>query len=68
MQLHFGEKDASIPMTDVEIIKQKRGGDSEIFVYPDGGTASIATSAAASTRRAAKTWPGSAPRTSCTST
>ena len=24
-QLHFGEKDASIPMTDVEIIKQKRG-------------------------------------------
>ncbi len=23
-QLHFGEKDASIPMTDVEIIKQKR--------------------------------------------
>ena len=32
---HFGEKDASIPMTDVEMIKQKRGGDSEIFVYPD---------------------------------
>ena len=35
-QLHFGEKDASIPMTDVEIIKQKRGGDCEIYVYPDG--------------------------------
>jgi carboxymethylenebutenolidase len=34
-QLHFGEKDASIPMTDVEIIKQKRGGDCEIYVYPD---------------------------------
>ena len=33
-QLHFGEKDASIPMTDVELIKQKRGGDCEIFVYP----------------------------------
>ncbi len=31
--MHFGEKDPSIPMTDVEIIKQKRGGDSEIFVY-----------------------------------
>jgi carboxymethylenebutenolidase len=33
-QLHFGEKDASIPMSDVEIIKQKRGGDCEIYVYP----------------------------------
>ena len=27
--MHFGEKDASIPMTDVELIKKKRGGDSE---------------------------------------
>jgi len=34
-QLHFGEKDASIPMNDVELIKQKRGGDCEIYVYPD---------------------------------
>ena len=34
-QLHFGDKDASIPMTDVATIKQKRGGDSEIHVYPD---------------------------------
>ena len=33
MQMHFGEKDQGIPMTDVEIIKQKRGGDSEIYVY-----------------------------------
>jgi carboxymethylenebutenolidase len=33
--MHFGEKDASIPMTDVELIKQKRGGDAEIFVYAD---------------------------------
>jgi carboxymethylenebutenolidase len=32
--MHFGEKDASIPMTDVDMIKQKRAGDSEIFVYP----------------------------------
>ena len=32
-QLHFGEKDASIPMSDVETIKQKRGGDCEIYVY-----------------------------------
>jgi carboxymethylenebutenolidase len=36
-QLHFGEKDASIPMSDVEAIKQKRGGDCEIYVYPDAG-------------------------------
>jgi carboxymethylenebutenolidase len=36
-QLHFGEKDASIPMTDVEIIKQKRSADCEIYVYSDAG-------------------------------
>jgi carboxymethylenebutenolidase len=36
-QLHFGETDASIPMSDVELIKQKRGGDTEIYVYPDAG-------------------------------
>jgi carboxymethylenebutenolidase len=35
-QLHFGEKDASIPMSDVEIIKQKRP-DCEIYVYKDAG-------------------------------
>jgi carboxymethylenebutenolidase len=35
VQLHFGEKDAGIPMSDVEIIKQKRGGDCEIYVYPE---------------------------------
>ena len=34
-QLHFGEKDASIPMSDVATIRQKRGGDCEIYVYPD---------------------------------
>ena len=33
-QLHFGEKDASIPMSDVETVKQERGGDCEIYVYP----------------------------------
>src|ERR1043166_2400035 len=32
-QMHFGEKDASIPMSDVEAIKQKRDGDCEIYVY-----------------------------------
>jgi carboxymethylenebutenolidase len=36
-QMHFGEKDQSIPMTDVETIKQKRGGDCEIYVYKDAG-------------------------------
>ena len=32
-QLHFGEKDAGIPLTDVETIKSKRP-EVEIFVYP----------------------------------
>src|SRR4051794_5192041 len=32
-QLHFGEKDAGIPLTDVEIIKTKRP-DVEVYVYP----------------------------------
>jgi carboxymethylenebutenolidase len=34
VQMHFGEKDQSIPMTDVEMIKTKRP-DCEIYVYPD---------------------------------
>jgi carboxymethylenebutenolidase len=32
-QLHFGEKDAGIPLSDVEIIKTKRP-DVEVFIYP----------------------------------
>ena len=32
-QLHFGEKDAGIPLSDVETIRAKRS-DVEIFVYP----------------------------------
>jgi len=32
-QLHFGEKDTSIPLADVEIIKSKRP-DVEVFIYP----------------------------------
>jgi len=35
-QLHFGAKDQSIPMTDIEIIKQKRS-DCEIYVYQEAG-------------------------------
>lgn len=34
-QLHFGEHDEHIPMTDVEKIKAKRP-DCEVFVYPAG--------------------------------
>lgn len=33
-QLHFGEKDSGIPLTDVETIKAKRP-EIEVFVYPD---------------------------------
>ncbi len=32
-QLHFGEKDAGIPLTDVDTIKTKRP-DVEVFIYP----------------------------------
>src|SRR6202040_3113828 len=35
-QMHFGEKDASIPMSDVETIKKKHP-ECEIFIYPDAG-------------------------------
>ena len=33
--LHFGDQDQSIPMSDVEIVKQKRP-DCELYVYPAG--------------------------------
>lgn len=33
-QMHFGEKDASIPMTNVESVRTKRP-ESDIHVYPD---------------------------------
>jgi carboxymethylenebutenolidase len=36
VQLHFGEKDASIPLTDIELIRQAQPGV-EIFVYPGAG-------------------------------
>ena len=32
-QLHFGEKDTGIPLSDVETIKTKRP-EVEVFVYP----------------------------------
>ena len=36
VQMHFGAKDHGIPLTDVEIIKQKRP-ESEVYVYDDAG-------------------------------
>ena len=36
VQMHFGENDQSIPMTDVETIKQKRP-ECEIYVYKGAG-------------------------------
>lgn len=35
VQMHFGETDASIPLSDVELIRQKRP-DTEVHVYPAG--------------------------------
>ena len=57
-QLHFGEKDAGIPLTDVETIKAKRP-EVESTSIPARSTASIATSAQATTRPA-PTSPGRA--------
>jgi carboxymethylenebutenolidase len=37
VMMHFGETDQAIPMSDVDNIKKKRGGDSEIHVYPVAG-------------------------------
>jgi carboxymethylenebutenolidase len=34
LQMHFGEKDQGIPMTDVEMIKKKQP-NAEIYTYPD---------------------------------
>lgn len=35
VQMHFGEQDANIPMSDVAIIKEKRP-EAEIYTYPAG--------------------------------
>jgi len=34
VQMHFGEKDAGIPLSDVETIKQKQP-QAEVYIYPD---------------------------------
>ena len=36
VQLHFGEKDAGIPLSDVELVRQAQPGV-EIHLYPDAG-------------------------------
>jgi carboxymethylenebutenolidase len=36
VQMHFGDQDQSIPMSDVETIKQKRP-DCEVHIYPGAG-------------------------------
>ena len=58
MQMHFGEKDQGIPMTDVETVKAKRGGDSEIYVYPDAGHGFHCDERQSYTKAASETaWP-----------
>ena len=64
--MHFGEKDASIPMTDVETSSRSAAATPKSTSTPTRSTASTATSAAASTTRAPRP-PGSAPWTSCAS-
>jgi carboxymethylenebutenolidase len=57
MQMHFGEKDQGIPMTDVETIKQKRT-ESEIYVYPGAAHGFHCDERASYNEDASKTaWP-----------
>ena len=57
-QLHFGEKDAGIPLTDVETIKSKRP-DVEVFVYP-GAQHGFHCDDGRATTRPVRTSPGRA--------
>jgi carboxymethylenebutenolidase len=59
IQMHFGEKDQSIPMSDVEMIKKKRP-ESEIYTYPDAAHGFHCDERASYNESAAKTaWPRS---------
>ena len=53
MILHFGDKDHSIPLADIEKIKAARP-EVPVYVYPGAGHGFIATSAAASIAAAAE--------------
>jgi carboxymethylenebutenolidase len=57
MQMHFGGKDQSIPMSDVEMIKGKRT-ESEIYTYPDAAHGFHCDERASYNEAAAKAaWP-----------
>ena len=59
IQMHFGEKDQSIPMSDVEAIRKKRP-EAEIYTYPDAGHGFHCDERASYNESAAKTaWPRS---------
>jgi carboxymethylenebutenolidase len=59
IQMHFGEKDQSIPMSDVEVIRKKRP-EAEIYTYPDAGHGFHCDERASYNESAAKTaWPRS---------
>ena len=56
--MHFGEKDAGIPLDDVETIKQKQP-QAEVYVYPDAQHG-FHCDERASFNKDASRWPGSA--------
>ena len=57
VQMHFGEKDQGIPMTDVEMIKKKQP-QAEIYTYPDAPHGFHCDERASYTEAAAKVaWP-----------
>jgi carboxymethylenebutenolidase len=57
VQMHFGEKDQGIPMTDVEKVKEKQP-SAEIYTYPDAGHGFHCDERASFNEAAAKTaWP-----------
>ena len=59
VQMHFGEKDQSIPMSDVEAIKKKRP-EAEIYTYADAAHGFHCDERASYNDKAAKAaWPRS---------
>jgi carboxymethylenebutenolidase len=59
VQMHFGGKDQSIPMSDVEAIKAKRP-EAEIYVYPDAAHGFHCDERGSYNEKAAKeAWPRS---------
>src|SRR5207302_664984 len=57
IEMHFGETDQSIPMSDVEAIRKKRP-QAEIYTYPDAGHGFHCDERASYNEKAATTaWP-----------